>query len=234
VSDYFAPTGLPYLSVSQVETALGEEGCEFKWELRYLHKIKQPRDGSADVGDRAHLIAGEYVDHGTQPDLNETMTRWHKRKETDITYHPGAMFAVVIPFLPSCKIKSEGRFKFSTDIHGKPVWWQGAKDFEWQDADGLWHVGDLKTTVSWSYMKTEKVLRKDWQANLYAYNVMKREGVQRVALDWFTTISDPEKPRECRATRIVVLWPEVLAVVTEIEKKGHCLTFSLPTARRFA
>lgn len=221
---YLAPTGLPYLSVSQVETALGAEGCLHKWATRYLGRVRPERDGSALVGERVHGMNEIFMATGVEPLLQDRLTIFHKRRQEHITYAPGEIWASGKHLLPPRHVvKCEGRFRFTTALHGDPVWWQGAKDMEWQDETGLWHVGDLKTTVSFAYQKTADKLRKDWQANLYAYECMVRNQVQVVALDWFTYITDPDKARECRPTSILVLWPEVIKVVSELEERGRAL-----------
>lgn len=215
---------MPYLSVSQVETALGVEGCLFKWGQRYLAHVKPERDGSALVGERVHGMNEVYMATGVVPLSSDRLTIFHKRRQEHITYSPGEIWASGKHLLPPReRVTCEGRFRFSTAIHGEPVWWQGAKDMEWQDETGLWHIGDLKTTVSFTYQKTADKLRLDWQANLYAYELMERAGVQAVALDWFTFITDPDKPRECRPTSIVVLRPEVHKIVAALEDKGRLL-----------
>lgn len=219
-----APSGLPYLSVSQVEQAYGAEGCEFKWGQRYLAKNYPDKDGSALLGSRVHELNENFMGTGQEPNPLELMILWHKRKEKFITYAPGAIWGSGRHLLPPRHLVTcEGRFRFSTAIHGEPVFWQGAKDMEWQDPEGLWHIGDLKTTVSFAYQKTEQKLRADWQANLYAYEAMQRLQVQALQLDWFTYCTDPDKPRECRPTSITVLYPEVLKVVSELEEKGRVL-----------
>lgn len=219
-----SPSGLPYLSVSQLETALGNEGCLFKWGQRYLAQNKPERDGSALVGERVHGQNEVYMATGVEPLLSDRLTIFHRRRQVDITYAPGEIWASGKHLLPPReRVKCEGRFRFCTSLSGEPLWWQGAKDMEWLDDAGLWHIGDLKTTVSWAYQKTADKLRVDWQANLYAYELMERMGVQAVALDWFTYITDPEKPRECRPTSIVVLAPEVQKIVRVLEEKGRVL-----------
>jgi hypothetical protein len=224
VDSHLSPTGAPFLSVSQVETAFGNEGCLFKWGQRYLARNLPPRDGSADLGTRIHEINQTFMETGAEPDYSETLTLWHKRRAEWITYQPALIWKVGMPLLPPReRVKCEGKFQFTTSIHGDPVYWRGAKDMEWQDSSGLWHVGDLKTSVSFTYQKTEEKLRADWQGNLYAYEAMQRHGVKAVALDWFTYITDPTKTRECRPTSIVVLYPEVYEIVAAIEGKGRVL-----------
>lgn len=227
-----SPSGLPFLSVSQVDTALGKTGCEHKWSLQYQHLVTTPEDGSTIVGSRVHKIAEDWLTFGTPPDDTEELTVFHRRKNKHVTYYPGQIFRPGMLLLPPPgSVKVESGFKLTTDIHGEPIWWRGAKDLEWTDSAGLVWIGDHKTSISFSYQKSEADLRGDWQASLYALEAMNRLGVDRLGLAWFTYITDPVKRRDCRAVRLVVERGPVTAVVSELERKGRVVLSRYQTAR---
>lgn len=173
---YLAPNGLPWLSVSQVEKF---NGCARQWAIRYLGKIKDEDASSLVLGTRVHEIAEAYLKEGARPNLGEFLKLPKRNRRTgevkEITYYPGQIVHAGVHLLPvpgSAKI--EGDFRFSTEVDGDPVYWQGALDMEmpsdalekrWKGPDVLL-VGDHKTSTNIkNYGKTAEPLTQGWEAD---------------------------------------------------------------------
>lgn len=207
---YLAPSGSPWLSVSQIEMFAG---CERKWGIRYLKKIRTPPSPAAAVGTRVHEIAEAYLKNRTRPNLAEYMdvteTNQFTQVSKEVRYYPGQIFQAGIHLLPapgSVNMLAEGAFRFPTQVTGEPIYWQGALDMEYYK-EALPTVGDHKTSKNpKAYGKTAEPLDEGWEAdeerrkyakkitpgrlladpqfNLYSYHIQEKAKVDRNSGLW--------------------------------------------------
>ncbi len=135
---------LKVLSASQFERF----ACPRRGVLEYVHGFKQPPTDSLLLGTRVHQEAEEYLSGRGPMRLTEY-----------------AIFEPAIPLIPkpgTCE--TERAITFATA--NSP--WRGAIDYLYWDKDHQ-VIGDFKTTKSVKYRKTERELKANVQANLYAY-----------------------------------------------------------------
>ncbi len=139
---------LKVLSASQYDRF----ACPRRGVLEYVHGFKQPPTDSLLLGSRVHAEAESYLKMGEGKATEHDRTAWD-------------IFAPAIPLIPqpgTCE--TERAITFET--LNSP--WRGAIDFLGWDGDYRL-IGDFKTTKSIKYRKTEAELKKNVQANLYAY-----------------------------------------------------------------
>lgn len=172
--------GSLYVSASEIELF---DLCPRKWAFVYVENKRPPPNDSAALGTRVHAILEKWLKDGTAPD----------------TWTPeGEIAASGLHLLPAPKIPTlvtEEQFHFTS----QRAWYTGFKDFRYRDADGLLHVGDHKTTKSFTWAKTTDEILCHSQALIYAVDEFhKNPGDNRLALDWVyykTTGSRKAEPR---------------------------------------
>lgn len=119
-------------------------------------------------------------------------------------------------FLPDpkhFKIGTEDSWSFEHMTPGGLVLYNGRKDFEYDAADGIWTVGDHKTTGNLRYALNSKKLATDPQGVLYAAEALATREREEVRLQWVYYLT--KRPWQARLVEVVL---NETHVATELEK----------------
>lgn len=136
-----------YYSASQLDKfAL----CNRKWAWEYLAGHREPAGPAAELGTRVHKVLEKWLSKATPINLRTT---------------EGKIAAPGLDELPLPSPRLEVEDSFQIRI-GK-FHYRGQIDLSYRSKQGPWVV-DHKTTGDFIWQKTEKVLRTDIQAILYA------------------------------------------------------------------
>ena len=173
---------------------------------------RPPSNDAAALGTRVHAILEKWLKDGTAPD----------------TWTPeGEIAASGLHLLPAPRtptLVTEEPFHFTS----QRAWYTGFKDFRYRAADDLIHVGDHKTTKSFTWAKSLEEILCHSQALIYAVDEFhKNPNDDRLALDWIyykTTGSRKAELRSQVVSRNVVaemFFEHVDPVAGEITKLHH-------------
>jgi hypothetical protein len=141
----------------------------------------------------------------------------------------------LIPHPDTCeKVEAEG--EITIEIDG--VKFRGFRDLLVLK-DGRWLLIDHKTTFGFDYFDREKTQRSvktseqliaDPQANLYAFDVMRREGLRELACRWvYYRTEDKPKALEVDFT---ITWEGAAAMMAELVAEARALTAYVEHAQR--
>jgi hypothetical protein len=132
------------------------------------------------------------------------------------------------------KVEAEG--EITIEIDG--VSFRGFRDLLLLK-DGRWLLIDHKTTFGFDYFDREKTQRSvktpeqliaDPQANLYAFDVMRREGLRELACRWvYYRTEDKPKALEVDFT---ITWEGAAAMMAELVAEARALTAYVEHAQR--
>lgn len=208
--------GFLFVSASEIETF---DLCPRKWAFVYIENKRPPPNDSAALGTRVHAILEKWLKEGAPPD----------------TWTPeGEIAASGLHLLPAPRtptLVTEEQFSFTS----QRAWYTGFKDFRYRDVDGLIHVGDHKTTKSFTWAKTPEEILCHSQALIYAVDEFRKNpDDDRLALDWIyykTTGSRKAEPRFQIVTRDVVaemFFEHVDPVAGEITRLHHEVPVGTP------
>jgi hypothetical protein len=201
--------GQLYVSTSEIEVF---DMCPRKWAFGYIENKRPPPNDSAALGTRVHAILEKWLTDGTAPD----------------TWTPeGEIAASGLHLLPAPRtptLVTEEKFYFTS----KRAWYTGSKDFRYRDANGLVHVGDHKTTKSFTWAKSLEEILCHSQALIYAVDeFFKNPNDDRLALDWIYYRTTGAKKAELRSqivsrqTVAELFFTHVDPVAGEITKLHH-------------
>lgn len=151
------------LSASQVETY---SRCAVRWAWEKLNGEPRPESGAAaNLGTDVHTVLEAYLKEGKKIDILTDIGR--------IAY-PGLIH------LPKPEIEHVEKY-FTIAVDDVP--YVGFIDFVYEK-DGIWIVGDHKTTSDFRYVKKVEELQSNIQAMLYANYAFEWLKVDRVRLNW--------------------------------------------------
>jgi hypothetical protein len=201
--------GQLYVSASEIEVF---DMCPRKWAFGYVEGKRLPPNDSAALGTRVHAILEKWLKEGTAPD----------------TWTPeGEIAASGLHLLPAPKtpgLVTEEGFYFTS----QRAWYTGFKDFRYRDVNGLIHVGDHKTTKSFTWAKSPEEILCHSQALIYAVDEFyKNPNDDRLALDWIYYRTTGSKKAELRSqvvhknTVAEMFFEHVDPVAGEITKLHH-------------
>jgi hypothetical protein len=198
-----------YVSASEIEVF---DLCARKWAFGYIEGKRPPPNDSAALGSRVHAILEKWLKDGTAPDMLTL--------EGDIA--ASGLHLLPAPRTPT--LVTEEQFRFTS----QRAWYTGFKDFRYRDATGLLHVGDHKTTKSFTWAKTLDEILCHSQALIYAVDeFFKNPNDDRLSLDWIyyrTTGARKAEPRSQIVTKDTVaemFFEHVDPVAGEITKLHH-------------
>lgn len=198
-----------YVSASEIESF---DLCPRKWAFTYIEKKRPPPNDSAALGTRVHAILEKWLNDGTAPDT------WTPEGEIAAS----GLHLLPVPRTPS--LVTEEQFHFTS----QRAWYTGFKDFRYRDANGLIHIGDHKTTKSFTWAKSLDEILCHSQALIYAVDEFRKNpNDERLALDWIyykTTGSRKAEPRfqiVSRQTVAEMFFEHVDPVAGEITKLHH-------------
>lgn len=201
--------GALYVSASEIEVF---DLCPRKWAFGYIEGKRPPPNDSAALGSRVHAILEKWLKEGAAPDMLTL--------EGDIA--ASGLHLLPPPKTPT--LVTEEQFRFTS----QRAWYTGFKDFRYRDADGLIHVGDHKTTKSFTWAKTLDEILCHSQALIYAVDEFhKNPNDDRISLDWIyyrTTGARKAEPRSQIVSKDMVaemFFEHVDPVAGEITKLHH-------------
>lgn len=155
----------PVLSASQVDTWVL---CQRKWAWSYIEKLKKS-NVFATQGTEIHQVLADWLEKGKLIDVNSAIGK---------IVMPGMKY-LPAPGTPGLEI--EKGFALETEV----AKYRGFKDMEWFDKSlNLPVIGDHKTTTDFKWAKTEDDLRENTQANIYAYDALRKYNAKEVELRW--------------------------------------------------
>ena len=154
------------VSPSQCETVTQ---CPRKWGLKYIAKMSEPQKGSAQLGEKCHKQAEDYLLSGTLPD----QTTLEGQIITSGLHH------LPMPPLPAEDV--ERKFTFTSP---GGIVYSGRGDFRYRVMDAETVIADHKTTSDFKWAKSEETLRKDPQAIIYAAEALSDNDDPGVQLRW--------------------------------------------------
>jgi len=188
------------LSASQIDTY---RLCQRKWAWSKLDGLKAPPNRFAQKG----------------LDVDDVLTRWLSEGTPIDAASPAGKIAMAgVKHLPSPStpgLATQKHFLLRTRV----VLYQGKKDVEFLDADGVPCVYDHKTTTDFKWAKTAEQLRVDVQANLYAADAISRYSSDLARLRWiyYRTTGQPKSlPVSLEITR-----PEAEEQVVKIDETAR-------------
>lgn len=201
--------GSLYVSASEIELF---DLCPRKWAFVYIEDKRPPPNDSAALGSRVHAILEKWLKEGAAPDMLTL--------EGDIA--ASGLHLLPPPRTPT--LVTEEQFRFTS----QRAWYTGFKDFRYRDATGLLHVGDHKTTKSFTWAKTLDEILCHSQALIYSVDeFFKNPNDDRISLDWIyyrTTGARKAEPRSqivSKDTVAEMFFEHVDPVAGEITKLHH-------------
>jgi len=195
----------PKISPSQIATFTD---CPRKWYFGSVVKVPRVTHPSAEKGERIHTILEGYLGTGilvAPPTLD------------------GAELAAIaesgichLPDPAHFKIDLESAWSFTRKTPGGPVLYNGRKDLEYDAADGIWTVGDHKTTSSLRYALTKEALKTDPQGILYGAQALQARNRDKVRLTWI--YYQTKRPYKSRLVEVVLDEAHVEAEMVKLDE----------------
>ena len=143
--------------------------------IQVIEKRRPPPNDSAALGTRVHAILEKWLKDGTAPET--------PAPEGEIA--ASGLHLLPAPRTPT--LVTEEPFHFAS----QRAWYTGFKDFRYRDANGLLHVGDHKTTKSFTWAKSTDEILAHSQALIYSVDeFFKNPNDHRLALDWIDLQDD--------------------------------------------
>lgn len=185
------------LSASQVDTY---SRCPVKWAWEKLNGEPRPAAGPAAAkGTAVHTVLEDYLKEG---------------KKIDITTEIGKIAYPGLKYLPKPEIEHVEKY-FTIAVDDVP--YVGFIDFVYEK-DGLWVVGDHKTTSNFRYAKSVEDLQENIQAMLYASYACEWLGVDKVRLNW--VYYKTRGPSESRLVMVDITKDQAQDQLVQINRKG--------------
>jgi len=195
----------PKISPSQIATFTD---CPRKWYFGSVVKVPRVTHPSAEKGERIHTILEGYLGTGilvAPPTLD------------------GAELAAIaesgichLPDPAHFKIDLESAWSFTRETPGGPVLYNGRKDLEYDAADGIWTVGDHKTTSNLRYALTKEALKTDPQGILYGAQALQARNRDKVRLTWI--YYQTKRPYKSRLVEVVLDEAHVEAEMLKLDE----------------
>jgi len=195
----------PKISPSQIATFTD---CARKWYFGSVVKVPRVTHPSAEKGERIHTILEGYLGTGilvAPPTLD------------------GAELAAIaesgichLPDPAHFKIDLESAWSFTRETPGGPVLYNGRKDLEYDAADGIWTVGDHKTTSNLRYALTKEQLKTDPQGILYGAQALQARNRDKVRLTWI--YYQTKRPYKSRLVEVVLDEAHVEAEMVKLDE----------------
>src|SRR5690606_34779341 len=165
--------------------------CPRKWAWKYLEKIPEVPNHSAQLGTRIHTVLEKWLQEGIYPDTQEVLILQTPQGPKE--YSPGQIAQAGLHLLPPPGVAHvEGLFH----MESRESSWKGYRDARFiEDTTGqAWApdpivaqlpghtpvVMDHKSTSDFRWMKSEDVLATDVQAVLYAAKTLQAMAVRDV------------------------------------------------------
>lgn len=187
----------PKFSPSQIATF---NECNRKWFFQSVLRVPRNQHPSAAKGEKVHKILEGYLETGilTAPETFEG-------PELSAIAESGL---VHLPKPAHFKISTEPNWSFERQTKGElaltvpTILYNGRKDFTYDAADGIWTVGDHKTTSNLKYALTQEQLSTDPQGILYAADALQSTGRERVRLNWIYYLT--KRPYKSKLVEVIL------------------------------
>jgi hypothetical protein len=194
----FSPTALSLFDTDC------DGGCERKWGYKYLDGLEVPKNPDAQRGIDAHAALAKYLT-GKLP--ADDLPAWLR---VGLPHIPA-------PGTPGLVVEEGGPEPFSFELRGHTF--IGYRDFVILDRDPPL-VGDHKTSKSFRYTKKPKALLTDYQAGIYAADVMRRRGARECDLTWVYYLADPDADPEAKPVTVRITAEHVEPVLERAVAKA--------------
>ncbi|TXH10113.1 MAG: hypothetical protein E6R03_15810 [Hyphomicrobiaceae bacterium] len=202
---------MPKFSPSQIATF---NECARKWFFGTVLRKPRAQHPSAAKGEKVHLILEGYLKTGIVV-APETLDGAELAAITESGIHH-------LPNPAHFNISTEPNWSFERQTKGElalivpTIVYNGRKDFTYDAADGIWTVGDHKTTSNLRYALTKEALATDPQGILYAAEALRSTGRDKVRLTWI--YYQTKRPYKSRLVEVVLDEAHVEAELTKLDE----------------